>query len=192
MCLKCPPPYIHLCTSSKASSSHLHSFPVRIRLLCGLQTATVSALTSKAIYSMRKAFLERVVVELVYKFEEKSPIFEKVCRSLKYDSKKKIGPQTYTCMDDNIDHFTLLVMRVWCACGVNIYPCIEKCNEWIDLFSMACWAHHLEIQLFQHSKYKSIYYYVFHSDGHCAYSLLRKKIIFIGLDDILIIDFWCS
>ena len=39
------------------------------------------------IYSMRKAFLEREVVELVYKFNEKSTrVFNKVSRPLKYHS----------------------------------------------------------------------------------------------------------
>ena len=35
------------------------------------------------IYSTRKAFLERAVVVLVYKFDEKSIVFEKVSRTLK-------------------------------------------------------------------------------------------------------------
>ena len=38
---------------------------------------------TSVIYSMRKVFLERKVVELVYKFD----MFEKVSRSLKYDSR---------------------------------------------------------------------------------------------------------
>ena len=39
------------------------------------------------IYSMRKAFLERAVVDLVYKFREVLlSMFEEVSRSLKYDS----------------------------------------------------------------------------------------------------------
>ena len=45
---------------------------------------------------MKKAFLEKSVVELVHKFDEKSYCeCEKVRRSLKFDSKYFFGPQTY-------------------------------------------------------------------------------------------------
>ena len=39
-------------------------------------------------------------------------MFEKVSRSLKYDS-TFFGPQTYIYEDTNTNHFTPLVLRVW-------------------------------------------------------------------------------
>ena len=64
---------------------------------------------------MRKAFLEKAVVELVYKFDEKSyRECEKVSRSLKYVRFKIIfvHKHIYIYMDTNTDHFTPLVLHV--------------------------------------------------------------------------------
>ena len=52
---------------------------------------------------MRKAFLEKAVVELVNKFDE----FEKVSRSLKFDSNYfLVHKHIYMYMVINTDHFT--------------------------------------------------------------------------------------
>ena len=64
---------------------------------------------------MRRAFLERAVVELVYKFDEKVllSMFEKVSRSLKYDSNIFfVYKHIYIYMDTTVDHFTPLALRV--------------------------------------------------------------------------------
>ena len=66
------------------------------------------------IYSTRKAFLEKAVVELVYKEKSLLLMFEKVSRLLQYDS-IFFCPQTY--MDTNTNHSTQLTLRLW---GDNI------------------------------------------------------------------------
>ena len=57
------------------------------------------------IYSTRKAFLEKAVVELVYKFDKKS--YEKVSRSLKYESNYLFFIHKHIYVDTNTDQFTL-------------------------------------------------------------------------------------
>ena len=69
---------------------------------------------------MRRAFLERAVVELVYKFDEKFyllSMFEKVSRSLKYDSNIFIVHKHIYYMDTTVDHFTPLAL---CVRGNNM------------------------------------------------------------------------
>ena len=53
------------------------------------------------------------MVELVYKFDEKS--YHKCLKRLKYEPKISFGSQTYIhiYMDTNTDHFTPLALRVW-------------------------------------------------------------------------------
>ena len=63
-------------------------------------------------------FLEKAVVELVYKFDENSyrECLKKMSRSLNYDSKMfwSINIYIHIYVDTNTDHFTLLVLRVRC------------------------------------------------------------------------------
>ena len=71
------------------------------------------------IYSPRRAFLERAVVELVYIKSTRSPIamFEKVSRLLKYDLNIFfVHKHIYIYMDTRPDHIT--PARA-CACGVH-------------------------------------------------------------------------
>ena len=62
---------------------------------------------------MGKVFLERGVVELVYKFDEKS---YRECLKRWVDRSSTIQfffcPQTYSYMDTNTDHFTPLALHV--------------------------------------------------------------------------------
>ena len=61
------------------------------------------------MYSMKKAFLECVVVELVYKLDKKTTTS---VRLLKYDS-IFLHKHIYTLyMDTNTDHFTTLALHV--------------------------------------------------------------------------------
>ena len=71
---------------SKASSKSIYDIPMELCDLILWTNGVRCALNME--YSTRRAFLECTVVELVYKFEEKiyCELFEKVSRSLKYDS----------------------------------------------------------------------------------------------------------
>ena len=82
------------------------------------RTNRVRCAWKSLIYSTRRAFLERAVVELVYKFDEKSYCVCLVSRSLKYDSNFFLSTNihyVYTIiyyMDTTTDHFTPLALRV--------------------------------------------------------------------------------
>ena len=73
---------------------------------------------------IRRAFLEKAVVELVYKFDEKSYC---ECESIaKVWFKNCFGPQTYTYIHGHhIDHFTPLALRV----RGNKYKYVNKQNN---------------------------------------------------------------
>ena len=79
------------------------------------------------VYSMKKAFLERAVVELVYKFDEKSTqVFEKVRRLLKCHSNFFEVTYIHTCLQYVNGHYPrshnpCSRMRMWSRCFKKIF-----------------------------------------------------------------------